>query len=73
MDERKTNSYIVDRGGIRGVDGKLINSEFVHLPKTNKSDAESVLTQIPPAADSMTVDQALIHLVDLQQNPAKAE
>lgn len=58
---------IVDRGGIRGKDGKLIN----HLLVKRDSEKGRSLNVFPPAAEELTVDQALENLQEPQENQDK--
>jgi len=62
---QKSATYIVDRGGVRGPDGRLINGNFV---RPGESDDETPFNVNPPHCDSSTVDQALDYLSTLCHN-----
>lgn len=69
-ERHRIKGVVVDRGGIRGPDGKLENQE--HVGQRQGKGKGVTFSHIPPACDETTIEQALVYLEKLQDFPDSA-
>ena len=64
---------IIDRGGVRGNNGELINQQCIRPPQIVEASGkkEVTLNTFPPQESSPTIQQALVYLEKLQSSPDK--